>query len=94
MLVISHADEVNGYPAFTKLECDVRVFGQSSVCQQMALAYDPETGQCTNARRQPGSPQIAWLHSILCHREKLKQMLLQIRMSQEVARAGFVGTAQ
>lgn len=72
----------------------MRVFGQSSVSQQTALAYDPEIGQCMNARRQPASPQIAWLQSIPGHTENLKHMLLQIRMSQEVARAGFVGTAQ
>lgn len=72
----------------------MRVFGQSSVSQQTALAYDPENGQCLSARRQPASPQIAQLRSIPCHMENLKHMLLQLRMSQEVARAGFVGTVQ
>lgn len=72
----------------------MRVFGQRSVSQQTALAYDPETGQCTSARRQPPTPQIARLRSIPCHMENLKHMGLQVRMSQEVATAEFVGMAR
>lgn len=70
----------------------MRVFGQILVSQQTPLAYDPEIGQCSSARRQPASPQLAWLRNIPCHMENLKHMLLQIQMSQEAAMAGFVRT--